>query len=251
MVKPNGSSKKPNRKAPVRTGATEEPAKAAAAANGPGHSDPDRTVDTEKRILSAARGEFIAKGLDGARMQVIATEAGVNKALLHYYYRSKDKLYQKVLEDIVGTVWGRLQEEFRSQDRPEGLETLIRTVVATYMRTLRANPEFPLFVFRAMSTGSNAIPAAMEELAVKFKDVPATLIETLKREIKAGKIKPVNPAHFLMNMMGMTVSTFLIMPMLRKLGPAFGVNIEFDEAFQEERIASITDTLLNGIRNKR
>ena len=71
--------------------------------------------DTETRILTAARREFIAKGQDGARMQVIANEAGVNKALLHYYYRSKENLYRKVLEVTLATVWGRVRAEFNSQ----------------------------------------------------------------------------------------------------------------------------------------
>ncbi len=184
-------------------------------------------------------------------MQVIATEAGVNKALLHYYHRSKDKLYQKVLEDTIGTVWGKLQQEFRRQDPAKGLEPLVRTIVSTYIRTLRSNPDFPLFVFRAMSSEGQAVQAALQELVRNFKDVPATLIEALKEEIKAGKIKPVNPVHFLINLMGMTIATFLIMPLVQKLGPALGVRIDFDEEFQEERIRSITDTLFNGIRIKR
>lgn len=209
------------------------------------------TGDTEKRILSAARKEFISKGLDGARMQAVATEAGVNKALLHYYYRSKEKLYAKVLEDTLGTVWGRLKEEFSKQDPDSGLEPLLHTVVSTYIRTLAANPEFPLFIFREMASGGSTFREGIPDLLHRFKDLPMTMARVLGEEVKAGKIKPIQPVHFFMNLMGMTVATFLIMPMIKKIGPAFGIEIPFDEAFLDDRIRTITDTMLNGIRIKR
>ena len=253
MVKPNSLSKKPRTGSPVKGKAPAVKPKPTRSKGASGASGPARAAsgDAEKRILAAARKEFVVKGIDGARMQIIATEAGVNKALLHYYYRSKDKLYQKVLEDTIGTIWVKLQEEFRAQDPAKGLEPLIRAAVGTYIRTLRSNPDFPLFVFRAISGGGQAVVAAMQELVRDFKDVPVTLLDSLKEEIRAGKVKPIHPIHFLMSLMGMTVATFLMMPMIQKLGPAFGVKIEFDEEFQEERIRSITDTLLNGIRIKR
>jgi TetR/AcrR family transcriptional regulator len=207
--------------------------------------------DAEKRILAAARKEFVAKGAAGARMQVIATEAGVNKALLHYYFRSKDKLYQKVLEDTVATVWGKLQAEFRAQAPGAGVEGIVHTIVSTYIRTLAANPDFPLFIFREMAAGGGAFLFVMQELLRNFGDVPATLVKALSAEARAGRIKPVHPLHFIMNMMGMTVTTFLAMPLLKRLGPAVGAKIDLDESFFEERIRSITDTLLNGIRIKR
>ncbi len=207
--------------------------------------------ETEKRILVAARKEFISKGLDGARMQAVATQAGVNKALLHYYFRSKEKLYQKVLEDTLETIWGKLAKEFRAQPRQAGLEPLLRTVVATYVHTLAANPDFPLFMFREMANGSASFRDGIPEILRRFQDLPATIAGALAAEIKAGKIKPIQPIHFFMNMLGMTVATFLLMPMIQKLGSAFGVKSDFGGSFMDERIHSVTDTLLNGIRIKR
>jgi TetR/AcrR family transcriptional regulator len=257
MVKPNSLSK---RSKPVKS----KPAKESQA-SAPG--------DTETRILSAARREFIAKGQDGARMQVIANEAGVNKALLHYYYRSKDNLYRKVLEVTLATVWGRVKAEFNSQlarqtPAPKvqlkvqpgeesaslagmhglGVETIVKTFVSTFIRTLAANPDFPLFVFREIAGGGATFPMVLQELMKNFKDIPVALIKALQEEAKAGLIKPVHPLHFLMNMMGMTVTTFLAIPMLKRLGPAAGFKFELDDAFFETRIHSITDTLLHGIR---
>ncbi|MEO7424702.1 MAG: TetR family transcriptional regulator [Fibrobacteria bacterium] len=199
----------------------------------------------------AARKEFISKGLEGARMQAVATQAGVNKALLHYYYRSKERLYQKVLEDTLQTVWGRVAEEFRNRRQADGLEPLLRTFVTTFVYTLAANPDFPLFMFREMASGGGAFRETLPPILKRFQDVPASIAGMLMAEAKAGAIKPVSPIHFFMNMMGMTVTTFLLMPMIQKLGTAFGVKSDFGGSFLEERIHSIIDTLLNGIRIKR
>lgn len=200
-------------------------------------------------------------------MQIIAGEAGVNKALLHYYYRSKENLYRKVLEETLNTIWGRLRIEFQALAQKQaaaqsadqapkagagpGVEGIVTAFVSTYVRTLSANPDFPLFVFREIASGGATFPFVVQELLRNFGDIPATLIKALQAEAKAGFIKPVHPLHFIMNMMGMTVATFLSMPMLQKIGPAAGLKIEFNDAFFEARIQSITDTLLNGIRIKR
>lgn len=252
MVKPNSLSAKPGKKAKPASARSvaRRPAVPKTAPIGP------ETGETEKRILAAARKEFVVKGLEGARMQVIATGAGVNKALLHYYYRSKENLYGKVLEDTVATVWGKLQSEFRARSSParpqgDGVEGIVQTIVSTYIRTLSANPDFPLFIFREMARGGATFTVVLNELLKNFGDVPATLIKALEEEARAGRIRPVHPLHFIMNMMGMTVTTFLAMPLLQRMGPAMGHKIKFDEAFLEERIRSITDTLLNGIRIKR
>ncbi|HKP98230.1 MAG TPA: TetR/AcrR family transcriptional regulator [Fibrobacteria bacterium] len=222
-----------------------------AAAQAPSPQETEAQGETGTRILTAARKEFIAKGLDGARMQEIATAAGVNKALLHYYYRSKENLYRKALAHTLTTVWGKLQAEFRAQTPGAGVEGIVRTIVSTYIRTLGANPDFPLFVFREVAGGGGGFASVLQELMKNFGDVPATLVKALREDAKAGLIKPVPPIHFIMNMMGMSVATFLAMPLLKRLGPPAGLKIEFDEAFLEERIHSITDTLLNGIRIKR
>ena len=233
MVKPNRLAK----------GSKSAPALDAASGSGAG--------ETERRILAAARKEFILKGLDGARMQAIATEAGVNKALLHYYYRSKDRLYTTVLQDTLQTVWGKLQIDFRAHGPSDGLEALVRTLVSTYLKTLAAIPDFPLFMIREMSTGGAAFHASLKEVGTPFGDIPARLFGALKAEIKAGKVKPTPPLHFFMNIMGMSVATFLAKPLIEKMAPMMGTAMDFGGRFLEDRIQSIVDMAMNGIRTRK
>jgi TetR/AcrR family transcriptional regulator len=241
MVKPSSLSKKSKGRGKSSPGITSAALAESTAA----------PRETEGKILAAARQEFIAKGLVGARMHVIAADAGVNKALLHYYYRSKERLYQTVLHDILQSVWGKLQEEFRSQGEIEGLEPLVRILVSTYVRILAANPEFPVFMIREVSSGGNAMPPVIKEILKNFGDVPVRIFQALQAEIKAGKIKPVNPMHFLLNLMGMCVVSFIALPVIRKVAPELGIKVDLGENFLEDRIAAILDMVFHGIRSRK
>jgi AcrR family transcriptional regulator len=201
---------------------------------------------SEERILAAARTEFIAKGLDGARMQNIAERAGVNKALVHYYYRSKEKLYHTVLQEILEAVWGKITAEFQAQGRPEGLEPVLHTLVSTYVRTLADNPEFPLFVFREVAGGGRSFQPLVAQTLERFGEVPAALFRALRSEIMAGRARPIHPVHFFMNVMGMCVITFLARPLLEK-ATLPGIALEAGERFLEERVRAVTEMALHGV----
>lgn len=205
-------------------------------------------VDTEKRILAAARKEFIAKGLDGARMQAIAAEAGVNKALLHYYHRSKDRLYRTVVLDTVQGVWRQIRERFDAHGPADSLESMVRTLVSTYTHTLAAHPEFPLFMLREMASGGAVFQSVLKEAGLPVGDVPTRLIGALQAEARSGKVKPIAPLHFFMNLMGMCLATFVARPVLERLVPALGLQAAYNEAFFRSRIDHIVDMAMNGIR---
>ena len=98
---------------------------------------------TEKQILEAAQKVFVLKGFDGARMQEIADEAGINKSLLHYYFRSKENLFESIFIDAFMKVQANLAD-LVSSDRPF-LEK-IQNFIDLYLDILTANPYLPAFV---------------------------------------------------------------------------------------------------------
>jgi len=268
MVKPRNLSGR-SKSGPIGgdgKGARKRPAPGPTAARGSlsgktakvaGAADPGRGAppgaqggETERRILAAARKEFIAKGLEGARMQAIAAEAGVNKALLHYYHRSKDRLYRTVVRDILASVWGNILGQLQAHGPGDGLESVVRTLVSTYTRTLAANPEFPLFMLREMTSGGAAFREVLAEADLPFGDVPGRVLAALQAGMAAGTVRPVHPLHFFMNLLGMSVATFLTRPALERLGPALGLELRFDDAFFEERIRSIVDMAMRGVRTR-
>src|SRR6201991_2963463 len=107
-----------------------------------------KDTDTKERILEAARNVFVHKGMFGARMQDIADEAGINKALLHYYFKSKEKLFEEVLREAAIKLFPRINEIFTSDD---SLFTKIELFCEEYITVVLENPYLPLFVLNEMN----------------------------------------------------------------------------------------------------
>ncbi len=101
------------------------------------------TLSTEQRIFEAARTVFLKKGLSGARMQEIADEAGINKALLFYYFRTKDKLFYAIFQDAFKNMLPSISNMFNS-DMP--LELKINHLVDNYFKVLEKNRHLPIFI---------------------------------------------------------------------------------------------------------
>ena len=112
---------------------------------------------TEERIFEAATDVFLEKGMDGARMQDIANHANINKALLHYYYRSKDKLFNAVFEKIAEKVFSKFSPVF---DENLSLEEKIKFFFREHISFLQKNPRLPSFILNEI----NRNPARFRKL---------------------------------------------------------------------------------------
>jgi TetR/AcrR family transcriptional regulator len=162
---------------------------------------------TEDRILAAARKIFISKGMAGARMQDIADEAGINKALLHYYFRNKEQLFENIFIKLTQGFWEQITMIFES-DIP--LFDKIHHFCEVYIEKVIQNPYIPLFVLYEM----NQRPAGFVKKMFHNKPPkPAKLMEQIQAEIKAGNINPVNPKQLIMNMISMCILPFMAKPM--------------------------------------
>jgi TetR/AcrR family transcriptional regulator len=108
----------------------------------------DNDRQTEERIFESATEVFIEKGMDGARMQDIANHAGINKALLHYYYRTKDQLFNAVFEKIATKVFSKFAPVF---DKDLTLEDKIRFFFREHISFLQQNPRLASFVLNEVN----------------------------------------------------------------------------------------------------
>ena len=170
-----------------------------------------KDTGTEEKILAAARKVFTTKGMAGARMQDIADEAGMNKALLHYYFRDKDKLFETVFLAEAQKFFPTINAIFAS-DQP--LFEKIETFVSEYIDEMLENPYLPWFVI-------NEINRDPDQFMYKIwgKDNlpnPGKLLEQIDAEVKAGRIRPIHPVHLLMNMISMTIFPFVGKPMFTR-----------------------------------
>jgi AcrR family transcriptional regulator len=167
-----------------------------------------KEIQAKDKILAAARKVFTTKGMAGARMQDIADEAGINKALLHYYYKDKDKLFETVFLEEAQKFFPKINAIFNSG---QPLFEKIEHFVAEYIDEMIENPYLPWFVL-------NEINRDPDQFMYKIwgKDnlpKPARLLEQVEQEIKAGRIRKISPLHLLMNMISMTIFPFVGKPM--------------------------------------
>jgi AcrR family transcriptional regulator len=163
------------------------------------------TDTTEEKIKEAARKVFIKKGYAATRTRDIAEEAGINLALLNYYFRSKEKLFNQVMKEKMQQFFGVLLPVI--SDPSTKLETKIDLIVSNYIDTLTENPDLPLFVLSEMKDANHLT----DILPVEKLTPKVSFIKQLQE-----KRTDINPVHFLMNILGMTVFPFIARP-------AFGV----------------------------
>jgi len=198
----------------------------------------NRDIDTTTRILAAARKVFLKKGMAGARMQEIADEAGINKALLHYYFRSKDQLFRVVFEQAIGEMIPQLQTVL-AQELP--IREKLRAFIRVYLEQLQAHPVVPLFVLNELNRGAESLvdifrTHLLVDIPSGQKMPPQLLVEQIQAAQLRGELPPYPADHLLVNILSMCIFPFLARPMLQFL-------LQLDdaafEAFIEERINQV------------
>lgn len=198
---------------------------------------------TEQNILDTARIHFIQKGFAATRTQEIADDAGINKAMLHYYYRSKEKLYQEVISQTLAEVVPKIASAMSSKG---SFFQRIEHLVDTYVETIIEHPEMPLFVMSELSQKREGFIEVMKKQAIFFPAIQS-FFEQMQKEVAAGKIRDIPPIHLLLNILGMTVFPFMAKPVISTI---FNVPDEQFETLMKERKEIIIDFIINSLRIK-
>ncbi len=196
---------------------------------------------TEELILKAAKLVFSRKGMAGARMQEIADEAGINKALLHYYFRSKENLFNAVFYDLLGNI----QKKFLGILNSEmDLFSKIRNFFTGYTDFLQENSFLPGFII-------NELNQDPEKMINHFRDAgikpPPKLILQIKEEVQKGNIIQIDPMQLLMNMLSLAIFPVLAAPLLKGILEA--KEGDFDQ-LMEKRKRELPEWFINSIMKK-
>lgn len=198
-------------------------------------------MTTEDNILEAARKVFISKGLDGSRMQEIADEAGINKALLHYYFRSKDKLFERIFTEAMQRILPKVHE---SIERSENIAFFIREFVNNYHNLLNDIPFLPLFVLHEV----NRNPSRFASI-IKGKGLPiAQLQKLIDRDVAAGRMLAIPAEHLMINIMSMLVFPVVAKPFIKII--VFDKDSDKIDSFYDERKESIISFVTRAIGYK-
>ena len=167
-----------------------------------------KDLTTEEKILDAARKVFIEKGLDGARMQDIADRAGINKAMLHYYFRNKEKLFEVIFQEVASRLFPKMIAIMSSD---LSLFDKIRQFTHDYLETVMENPYLPLFVLNEV----NKQPEVFVKNMFGNQMPPVLiLVNQIEAEIKEGIIKPISPLHLIINMLSLCIFPFVSKPII-------------------------------------
>lgn len=206
-----------------------------------------RDGETEQRILRAARSVFLRRGTSGARMQDIAEEAGVNQALLHYYFKSKEGLAEAVFRETAGHLVPALIQLLGSDAT---IEQKVERFVHLYIDTIRESPFIPGYIVAEL----HFHPERVTALASEMGDVhPAEIMRGYLRrlgkqidaEAAAGRMKRITPRQLLVNLLSLSVFPFIARPLL-------GVALDMDDAkfsrFLDERRSELPRFILNALR---
>jgi TetR/AcrR family transcriptional regulator len=196
--------------------------------------------ETRDRILDAAHAVFMRKGTAGSRTQEIADEAGVNKALVHYYFGTKAALADAIFEQALGTLapimFGILADDTRS------IEQKVRDIVKAQIDFHSARPYFAGYMISEMHSEPARIAALMAKRGSPPRDV---LRRQIREAVKAGTMRPISAEQFIVNLMGLLIFPFALRPGLSVL---LGLDQSAWAAFMEERKRLLPDLILAGLR---
>jgi len=188
---------------------------------------------SEAVILKAAREVFMEKGMAGARMQEIADRAGINKAMLHYYFRSKEKLFDKVFKEAFDEFWPRIEEAMMSLSPHEALAA----IVDAYLSTFSGKPYLPNFILSELHRSPERIEFLMKDTGVN----PKMIIVFLSGLMENGYLKKTDPRDMMVNILSLCVFPFAARPLMMRL--LLGNDEKEWQSFIEGRKTSIMSVL--------
>ncbi|WP_319478157.1 TetR/AcrR family transcriptional regulator [Marispirochaeta aestuarii] len=205
----------------------------------------DKPVDkgTEQQILQAAHRVIVRRGKSGTRMQEIADEAGVNKALLHYYFRSKDKIYHAILRNVASELFRSLLD---SLDFSLPFYQLISDFIRLHIGAIRNNLDLFQFFFSEIWTNrAEVLPVFLEVLSVSEGRLPELFFARVNRAVYEKEIRPVDPLNLLLNIISLDVFFFVASPLIIELMelPESELQRMFDE-----RALQVTDFVWESIK---
>lgn len=198
-----------------------------------------KTQDTEGQILDAAQEVFQKKGMDGARMQEIADQAGINKAMLHYYYRSKQLLFEAVFSKAFALLAPQMNKILNDDS---SIEEKVKNFTSNYISFISKHPYLPNFIIQELNRNPKFFEKIQKSAAFptleKFKS-------QVEEEVEKGILKPIDGEQLFINIISLNIFPFVATPLIKGF-----LKID-DKAFKkmmEERKVSVSEFIINSIK---
>lgn len=197
-----------------------------------------KELETRDQIIAAAREVFVEKGLNGARMQEIADRAGINKALLHYYFTSKQILFDQIFSEAMSQFWPKVANQITPETT---LRELLRIVVKAHLKLMCDRPFVPNFILNELHRNPERL-----EVLIKQSGIDADLIlNWISKEMDKGVVYRMRPEELVINIFSLCVFPFAARPLAEKIW--FKSNQKAYDEFIEKRAETLMPFLERAI----
>ena len=202
---------------------------------------------TKDRILKAAIEEFVEYGYYGARTQRIANRAKVNKAMLHYYFSSKEKMYEHVLETVAGAVFGRLTA---ISDESVTVEKKIEQIMDVYIEVFTKYSDYIKIVLYEIMRGGNSLRSVLMSKGGEIQKAFKKFMVYFETRAKAGEIKKVNGVQLFMSIVGQIIPIYAAKQIVGQIAGVFNFDKLIVNKIISERKKFVIDLIMNGIKKQ-
>lgn len=196
----------------------------------------------EQAILAAAENEFLTKGFDGARTTSIAAAAGVTHAMLHYYFRTKEQLFERILDEKLRLMGESVLAAFGQPGLP--LQQRLRDAIVHHFDFISINPDLPRFIVNEVFSR----PERYETMRVRVREIAETLMRDMQRELDTlaarGETEPIDVRMLMLDIISLNVFPFIAYPIIEPILGDFSKDRErFFELRKAENVEVITRRL--------
>ena len=206
----------------------------------------EETLDTAAKILKAAEEEFMEKGYGNAKMMSIAARAGVSHSMLHYYYRSKGKLFQMIFDEKAKLIVSILEGV---HDKEISFKEVISHFVMNQFDLMRKNDRFVWFMIDELIHNKENLTKIMEIVLPNMGigksrgTSPINVNDMLEKEVKAGNVREIKLMDLIVNIVSINVASFLFLPVLGQIMPEADINRYLDER-RRSNVGFILDSIM-------
>lgn len=199
--------------------------------------------DTEEEILKAAEQEFMLRGFDGAKTASIARAAGVTHAMLHYYFRTKEQLFERILTDKMNLMGRSVLTAFGNPELP--LLERLKDGISQHFDFLVENPDLPRFIINEVFSR----PERYEIMRRGVSRIIDKLMQNVQQELDSmaaqGEIVPIDVRMLMLDMVSLNIFPFITYPMIKSL---LGDIAADRERFFEQRKAENIEVIMRRIK---
>lgn len=202
--------------------------------------------NVEEKILKAAEEEFLAKGYAGARTTSIASAAGVTHAMLHYYFRTKERLFEKIMEDKLESIKEILV--IMLDDNGQPFEYRLRSMIERHFDLLTKNPKLPHFMINEVYTNPDGFELISKGIMTIASEAIIKLQKQLDMEAEKGNCRQMDALNLLLDVISLNLFPYIAYPMMEKVLSATGKTPdEFLKQRKEENVRTILAKISSGV----